>query len=106
MGNGNEETGDGFRYHGRGLIQLTGKDNYRRCSQAVFGDDRLLENPDLLATPEGAVASACWYWTSHKCNQIADQNDILHITKVINGGTHGLDDRTVRTHHCLAVLTQ
>ena len=106
MGNGPEETGEGFRYHGRGLIQLTGKDNYRKCSHDVFGDDRLVENPDLLATPEGAVASACWYWTSHRCNQYADQNDVLHLTKLINGGTIGLDDRTARTHHCLAVLGQ
>lgn len=106
MGNGPEESGDGYRYHGRGLIQLTGKDNYRQCSQDVFGDDRLVENPDMLAEPEGAVASACWYWTKHHCNAAADAGDIVHLTKLINGGTIGLDDRTKRTHHCYAVITQ
>ncbi len=93
MGNGNTESGDGWNYRGRGLIQITGKDNYSALSG--FLDVDLLHSPDLLADdPSLAVASACWYWQNRKLNQYADQDDIHKITKLINGGYNGLEDRT------------
>ena len=104
MGNGPEETGEGWKFHGRGLVQITGKENYTHCSTALYGDDRLLDNPDLLADMDGAVRSACWFWNSRNLNPLADAGDILTITKRINGGTIGLEDRTNRYHHCLSVL--
>lgn len=104
MGNGSEETGDGWKYHGRGLIQITGKDNYTHCSNALYGDLSLLENPDMLCDMDGAVRSACWFWNSRNLNPLADAGDIVTITKRINGGTIGLDDRTNRWHRALSVL--
>ncbi|MBQ4839338.1 MULTISPECIES: glycoside hydrolase family 19 protein [Pseudoalteromonas] len=92
MGNGNEASGDGWKYRGRGLIQLTGKDNYHRCGDALAID--LVNDPELVvADPSLTVKTACYYWDSRKLNQYADQDDLLIITKRINGGTHGLDDR-------------
>jgi putative chitinase len=104
MGNGDEESGDGYKYRGRGLIQLTGKDNYKKCSEAVYGDDRLLENPEVLEDKEGAIASACWFWTSRHLNEWSDQGNIAEVTKRINGGTIGLEDRTERYETALALL--
>jgi len=104
MGNGPEETGDGWKFHGRGLIQITGKENYTHCSNALYGDERLLDNPDLLCDMDGAVRSACWFWNSRNLNPLADAGDIVTITKRINGGTIGLPDREARYHHCLSVL--
>jgi len=94
MGNGSEVSGDGWKFKGRGYIQLTGKDNYSKFSTEVFKDLRLLEDPSYLETVEGALQSACWYWNSRKLNQYADLNDIKTITKLINGGYIGLDHRT------------
>jgi len=104
MGNGPEITGDGWKFHGRGLVQITGKENYTHCSMALYGDDRLLENPDLLCEMDGAVRSACWYWNSRNLNSLADIGDTETITKRINGGTIGLADREARYRHCLTVL--
>ena len=104
MGNGPEETGEGWKFHGRGLVQITGKENYTHCSTALYGDDRLLDNPDLLADMDGAVRSACWFWNSRNLNPLADAGDIVTITKRINGGTIGLPDREARYRHCLSVL--
>ena len=104
MGNGDEQSGDGFRFHGRGLVQITGKENYTHCSQAMYDDLRLLDTPDLLCEQDGAIRSACWYWNSRQLNQWADLGDVVAVTKKINGGTIGLDDRTARYHHALAVL--
>lgn len=92
LGNGPEESGDGWRYRGRGLIQITGRDNYRACSVSIWADDRLLRAPELLEEPDGAVASACWYWRSRELNALADQDDLEAITRKVNGGLHGLDD--------------
>jgi len=92
MGNGDEESGDGFRYRGRGLIQLTGKNNYDHCGKAL--DKDLHEEPDYLTTPEGAARSAAWFWHSNNLNHFADANDIVGATKKINGGTIGLEERT------------
>lgn len=93
MGNGNEASGEGFLYRGRGLIQLTGKDNYRACSKFLFNDERLLTKPEYVETKEGAVLSACWFWTKNNLNKIAETDNIDRVTKVVNGGTHGIDDR-------------
>lgn len=93
MGNGDEASGDGFKYRGRGLIQITGKNNYRECSQFIFKDDRLLDDPSYLETKEGALESACWYWTANNLNAIADKGDTELLTKRINGGHNGLSDR-------------
>lgn len=88
MGNGNEASGDGWKFRGRGLIQLTGRDNYTQ-----FGS---VNNPDYLSTPAGAVASAAWFWNKNNLNQYADAGEITIMTKIINGGTNGLNDRIAR----------
>lgn len=94
MGNGDEASGDGWKYKGRGLIQLTGKDNYRACSLEMYGDERLLDTPEMLETDrDAAVKSACWFWNSNDLSSLADIGDIKTMTKKINGGYIGLDDR-------------
>ena len=92
MGNGDEESGDGWRFCGRGFIQLTGKSNYTACGTALGVD--LSENPQYLETPEGAARSAGWFWSKNDLNKYADAGDIVSCTKRINGGTIGLEDRT------------
>ena len=91
MGNGDEESGDGWKYRGRGLIQLTGKDNYRSFAHDHGAD--CVNNPDIILDPETALKSACWYWKKRKINAYADADDIHMVTKRINGGTNGLQDR-------------
>lgn len=93
LGNTPGKDGDGEKYKGRGLIQITGTSNYKKCSLAIFNDLRLMDHPELLELPEWGTKSACWFWSSHGLNQIADSDDIVKITKVINGGTNGLQDR-------------
>ena len=93
LGNTPEADGDGEKYKGRGLIQITGHNNYERCSLALFGDRRLLDNPELLELPENAVKSAAWYWKDHNLNLHADNDDIITITRRINGGTNGIESR-------------
>lgn len=93
MGNGGEQTQEGWKFRGRGLIQVTGKNNYRACSRYLFNDDRLLDDPDLLLTPEFAMASAGWYWEVNNLNRVADSGDFALLTRRINGGTHGLNRR-------------
>jgi putative chitinase len=102
MGNGPEESGDGYRYCGRGLIQLTGKDNYQNFADSL--EMNVEELPDYLGTFEGAVQSACWFWESNNLNQWADKGDIVTLTKRINGGTIGLEDRIKHYEHALHVL--
>lgn len=102
MGNGDEASGDGYRYCGRGLIQITGKSNYQSFADSLGID--VNDTPDYLATFEGAVQSACWFWEANNLNRWADAGDILTLTKKINGGTIGLDDRTARYNHALQVL--
>jgi putative chitinase len=99
MGNGDEASGDGFRYLGRGLIQLTGKNNYTLFAASI--DTPLEEIPEYLQTFEGAVQSACWFWEQNNLNQWADKKDILTLTKRINGGTIGLEDRIKHYNHAL-----
>jgi predicted chitinase len=90
MGNGSETSGDGYRYRGRGLIQLTGKTNYRRFSQWISDD--VVAQPDLVAT-KYAVHSAVYYWVSNDLNAVADNDEIKQVTKIVNGGYNGLEDR-------------
>lgn len=91
MGNGNEESGDGWKYRGRGLIQLTGKNNYTACKDEMKID--IVKNPDLLLVPEYALKSACWFWNKNNLNQYADKDDINSITKKVNGGLNGIESR-------------
>ena len=102
MGNGPEESGDGFRYCGRGLIQLTGKDNYTRYAQSL--EISVEEAGEHLTTFEGCVQSAAWFWEANSLNRWADNGDILTLTKRINGGTIGLEDRIKHYNHALHVL--
>ena len=102
MGNGDEASGDGWRYCGRGLIQLTGRNNYEAFADSIETD--LSEITAYLETFEGAVQSACWFWETNKLNQYADKGDMLTMTKRINGGTLGLEDRTRHYSHALHVL--
>ena len=99
MGNGDEASGDGFRFLGRGLIQLTGKNNYTLFAAAI--DTPLEQIPEYLQTFEGAIQSACWFWEQNNLNQWADKKDILTLTKRINGGTIGLEDRQKHYDHAL-----
>ncbi len=105
MGNGNEASGDGFKYRGRGLIQLTGKSNYRSASMDILGDETLVEDPDLVTDPFFAAETAAWFWRKNKLNVLADANDIAKLTQRINGGDHGLEDRKRRFAHAMKVLS-
>ena len=102
MGNGDEASGDGYKYCGRGLIQLTGKDNYFWFSSSLGITPE--EASEYMATFEGAAQSACFFWEQNKLNQWADAGDILTLTKRINGGTIGLEDRIKHYEHALHVL--
>ena len=102
MGNGPPESGDGWRFAGKGLIQLTGRDNYTWFAASL--GISVEEAAEYLETFEGAAQSACWFWETNKLNQWADKGDILTLTKRINGGTIGLDDRIKHYNHALHVL--
>ena len=102
MGNGDESSGDGWRYCGRGLIQLTGKNNYTFFAASL--DIPVEEASEYLQTFEGAVQSACFFWEQNKLNQWADAGDILTLTKRINGGTIGLEDRQKHYNHALHIF--
>lgn len=102
MGNRDESSGDGFRFRGRGCIQLTGHANYFHAGQAC-GEDFVM-NPDLVATPKYAAMTAGWFWDTHKLNKFADIRDFTMMTKKINGGTIGLNDRIKHINHALEVL--
>ncbi|AMM17522.1 chitinase [Burkholderia sp. PAMC 28687] len=91
---GNTQPGDGSKYRGRGLIQITGRANYKAVSDSL-GIDFVL-SPELLELPSGAAQSAAWFWNSHNLNQYADSGDFQTLTKRINGGLNGLDDRLKR----------
>jgi putative chitinase len=103
MGNGPTESGEGWKYRGRGLKQLTGKDNHRACSAGLGVD--LVENPDLLLDPVYAARSAAWFWATNKCNNFADSGDIEGLTKKINGGLIGIDDRKKRYASAMSSLS-
>ena len=102
MGNGDEASGDGFRYCGRGLIQLTGKSNYSWFAASL--GIPVEEAAEYLQTFEGAAQSACWFWETNNLNKFADAGDIKGMTKVINGGYIGLDDRIAHYEHAKHIL--
>ena len=102
MGNGDEASGDGWRYRGRGLIQLTGKDNYTFFAGSL--GIPVEEAADYMSTFEGAAQSACFFWEQNKLNRFADANDVKGLTRAINGGYIGLEDRMSHTEHALHVL--
>lgn len=104
MGNGDEASGEGWKYRGRGLIQLTGKSNYTQCSQDMFSDTTLVDNPDVLLDPFYAIHSACWFWNKNGLNTQADAQDIKTMTKKINGGFIGLEDRIHHYNHAIDIL--
>jgi putative chitinase len=103
MGNRDEASGDGYRFRGRGCIQLTGHSNYFHASKACGVD--FVMNPDLVATPQYAAMTAGWFWSTHNCNTLAETQDWIGLTKKINGGTIGLDDRIKQTERAVAVLS-
>lgn len=102
MGNGDEASGDGWRYRGRGLIQVTGKTNYAACGTALGLD--LIAQPELLEQPGPAARSAAWFWHRNGLNRPADAHDIETITRRINGGLSGLDDRKAHYARACAAL--
>lgn len=104
MGNGDEASGDGWKYCGRGLIQLTGKDNYTRFSKAL--EVELHEGVAYMETPAGACASAGWFWDNNKLNSYCDRGDFIGLTKRINGGTNGLADRQHHYEVALKVIQE
>ncbi len=103
MGNGPEETGEGWLYHGRGLIQLTGKDNYTLAGDALNMD--FIHSPDYVLVPKYAALTAGWFWNKRNLNKEADAKDFTGMTKKINGGVLGLDDRIAHIQHAQSVLT-
>jgi putative chitinase len=90
---GNKNAGDGYKYRGRGLIQITGRANYQAYQDSIYCRGNIMENPELLEQPLGAVKSGMWWWWSHSLNKLADKDSFLAITKTINGGTNGLKTR-------------
>ena len=102
MGNRDEASGDGYRFRGRGLFQLTGHAGYYHAGQAL-GEDFVMQ-PELVATPQYAALTAGWFWNTHKLNQYADSRDYRMMTKKINGAYIGLADREKHINHALAVL--
>ena len=102
MGNRDEASGDGFRFRGSGFLQLTGHSNFYHAGKAL-GEDFVMQ-PELVRTPKYASQTAGWFWQTHKLNQIADSRDFVTMTKRINGGTIGLDDRIKHINQALAVL--
>ncbi len=101
-GNGNEASGDGWKYRGRGVIQTTGRWNYKVCGEGIGFD--LINSPEILEDPLQAFRSGGWYWKSHDLNPFADREDVLAITKIINGGTNGLPERKQYYARAKAVL--
>lgn len=102
MGNGDEASGDGWRFCGRGLIQLTGRSNYQDFADSI--ETPVEEVPQYLGTFEGATQSACWFWETNNLNREADVGDIKNMTRKINGGYIGLEDRLKHYHHALDIL--
>ncbi len=103
MGNGNEASGDGWKYRGRGFIQITGKSNYLMLSKDTRID--FITNPDLLLQEANSMISALWFWNKNNLNALADKNDVKAITKRINGGFNGLEHRTELFNKWFDLLT-
>ncbi|WP_371355604.1 glycoside hydrolase family 19 protein [Pseudomonas chlororaphis] len=108
LGNTPAADGDGQKFRGRGLIQITGHNNYRQCSLGLFEDERLLRTPELLEQPQWAAESAAWFWQQNGLNELADRDQFNTITRRINGGLNGLEDRLqlwARARKVLEALT-
>ena len=103
MGNRDEASGDGYRFRGRGCIQLTGSTNYFNAGKALGVD--FWADPDLVATPKYAALTAGWFWSTHKCNEASEAQDWTRLTKIINGGVIGLQDRINHINQAIAVLS-
>jgi putative chitinase len=103
LGNGDTTSGDGWRYRGRGLIQITGKQNYQAVSKAFNYD--FTQDPNAMLEMTWAALSAAWYWSEHGCNDLADAKDYKGITLKVNGGTNGLQNRIAYTQQAASVLT-
>ena len=101
-GNGDEASGDGWRYRGRGAIQITGRANYRECGEDI--GQSLEDYPELLEQPEWAALSAAWYWSHNGLNELADSGRFEQITRRINGGTHGQAQRVALWRSAQGVL--
>ena len=99
---GNLQDGDGWMYIGRGLIQITGRENYANCGSGIGVD--IIDNPELLLTPRYAALSAGWYWNRKQLNLLADSGDIETMTKRINGGLIGIEERKAKINKALLVL--
>jgi putative chitinase len=102
MGNRDEASGDGYRFRGSGFLQLTGHSNFYHAGQAL-GEDFVMQ-PELVRTPKYAAMTAGWFWQTHKLNQYADSRDFVMMTKKINGGIIGLDDRIKHINHALDII--
>jgi putative chitinase len=102
MGNGDESSGEGWKFCGRGLIQLTGKNNYQAFADSL--EMNINDVPEYLGTFEGAAQSACWFWETNNLNRFADKGDIKGLTRAINGGFIGLEDRIKHYNHALHVM--
>ena len=101
---GNTEPGDGRKFRGRGLMQVTGRDAYGQCSMALYGDERLLDTPELLEQYDNACRSACWFWQSRDLNELADAGDFRRITLKINGGLTHYGERQLLWERAKAAL--
>lgn len=104
LGNGDEASGDGWRYHGRGAIQLTGRRNYQACAEGT--GEPLIEMPDLLLSARVGVLSACWYWSAKDIDLLDDDDDVLAETRLINGGEIGLAERQAHFDRALMILSE
>lgn len=102
MGNGDEASGDGWKFRGKGFIQITGLNNYKQLSQDTKVD--YINNPDLLLNEADSMISALWYWNKIKANSLADNNNIEAITKAINGGYNGLEDRKINLQYYKSIF--
>lgn len=102
MGNGPPSSGDGWKYRGRGLMQITGRYNYARCANAIGLD--LVTEPGLLLDPVPAARSAAWVWDAKECSSFVDADDVIGLTRRINGGLNGLDDRLALTRRAVAAM--
>lgn len=102
MGNGPEESGDGWKFHGRGLIQLTGRTLYETLAKELGKE--LDDAVAYCETFDGAIESACFFWEHHKLNAVCDEGDIVRVTRIINGGTLGLEDRSARYNRAIQIF--
>lgn len=102
MGNGSESSGDGYKYRGRGYIQLTGHDNYMRYAASSATD--ALSTPGIVSNSDGAALSAAWFWNKNGLNELADKEDMMTITRRVNGGLNGLQERMAYYHQARQAL--